>query len=93
MLSLLLLAIQQQSLIYEGKGIDTLKDQITLSGLAFLWLFSEFSLFRVRCGGPPVSTSGVELWRELHSQLPISLVSEENRDVYSPVLSQLVRGT
>ena len=33
----MLQAIQQQSVIYENKGIDVLKDGITLPGLAVLW--------------------------------------------------------
>ena len=56
----MLQAIQRQSVVYEDKGIDMLKDGMTLPGLAVLWLFGEFKLSGRRRGRAPVCTQGVE---------------------------------
>ena len=47
----MLQAIQRQSVVYENKRIDMLKDGITLSGLAVLWLFGESTLSHTRQRG------------------------------------------
>ena len=44
----MLQAIQRQSVVYENKGIDMLKDGITLPSLAVLWLFVDNLCF-FRC--------------------------------------------
>ena len=88
----MLQAIQQQSVVYENKGIDMLKDGSPLPGLAVFWLFGESTLLGVRRGKAPVCTQGVELHREVCAHLPISLVDEGNRDLYSLVRANLVGG-
>ena len=61
----MLQAIQGQSIIYKNKEIDMLKDKITLSGLAVLWLFGESTLSDMRRGIALVCTQGVKLYREV----------------------------
>ena len=86
-------AIQRQSVVCENKGIDMLRDGIILPGLAVLGSFGESTLPGVRRGRAPVYTQGVvELYREVCAHLPINLVSEDNRDLYSLVHSNLVGG-
>ena len=86
----MLQAIQRQSVVYENKGINMLKDGITLPSLAVLWLFGESTLSSVRRRRAPVCMRGVELYREVRVRLPVSLVNEGNRDLYSLVRANLV---
>ena len=69
-----------------------LKDGITLPGLAVLWLFGESMLSGVRQEKAPVCTQEVELYGEVHAHLPISLVDESNRDLYSLVRANFIGG-
>ena len=69
-----------------------LKDGITLPGLAVLWLFGESMLSGVRQERAPICTQGVELYREIHAHLLISLVDESNRDLYSLVPANFIGG-
>ena len=86
----MLQAIQWQSVVYKNKGIDMLKDGITLPGLGVLWLFGESTLSGVRREKAPVCTQRAELCREVCTHLLISLVDEGSRDLYSMVHANLV---
>ena len=61
----MLQAIQRQSVVYEDKGIDMLKDGMTLPGLAVLWLFGEFTLSGVRRGKAPEHLPITEIFTRL----------------------------
>ena len=74
----MLQAIQWQSVVYKNKKIEMLKDGITLPGLAVFWLFGKSTLLGVRNGKAPICTQGAELYREVCTHLPISLVNENN---------------
>jgi G:T-mismatch repair DNA endonuclease (very short patch repair protein) len=82
-------AIQRQSAVYREKGIDMLKDAISLPGLAIRWMFNE---------APQPSSLDVangtlgDLSRGLKSSQPISLLDETNKQLYRLIKDNVVGG-
>ena len=77
-------ALERQSAIYQGKGIDMLKDAISLPGLAIRWMF-------VDAPQPALNTRSSEccddmgaLRRALRATQPVCLIDDANRDLYMP---------
>jgi hypothetical protein len=85
----LLEAVGKQCAIYEAKGIDMLKDAISLPGLAVRWMFAE----TVACDRALTSTaSSAELFREMRQRLPVRLIDERDSYLYQLIKDNLVGG-
>ena len=80
-------AIAKQCSIYETKGIDMLKDAISLPGLAVRWLFASVPSRPV-----PVEFDSSALHREVRQLLPVMLLRDEERDLYQTIKDNLVGG-
>ena len=80
-------AVAKQCAIYEAKGIDMLKDAISLPGLAVRWLFASIPLQPV-----PVEFDSSALYREVRRLLPVMLLTENEKDLYQTIKDNLVGG-
>ena len=83
-------ALEKQCRVYQAKGIDMLKDAITLPGLAVRWMFAESG--RVTRIHPGVTSDSPRLFREIRHCLPVQLIDEANNDLYDLIKSNLVGG-
>ena len=80
-------AVGKQCAIYEAKGIDMLKDAISLPGLAVRWLFASIPSQPI-----PAQFDSSALHREVRQLLPVMLLTEEHRDLYQTIKDNLVGG-
>ena len=98
-------AVKRQRSIYREKGIDMLKEAISLPGLAVRWMFKvapqpsskdplTFSPFVEDEFGNDVLDPGslAELYNDLRRNLPIMLINETDKDLYQTVKNNLVGG-
>jgi G:T-mismatch repair DNA endonuclease (very short patch repair protein) len=81
-------AIHKQRIVYRQKGIDLLKDAISLPGLAVRWMFHE---------APQPTSLGSNgglgaLSSTLKKTQPICLIDKQNKDMYKLIKDNLVGG-
>ena len=83
-------AIERQRMVYRAKGIDMLKEAISLPGLAIRWMFKEAPQpdFPRR----EETQSVGQLTRAMRSSMPVCLIDEDNRDLYRLIKNNLVGG-
>jgi G:T-mismatch repair DNA endonuclease (very short patch repair protein) len=84
-----IVAIDRQQAIYRSKGIDMLKDAISLPGLAIKWMFIEAPqpTHISRSTTPSSGLAGA-----LRDIQPIMLIDEPNKDLYHLIKSNIVGG-
>jgi hypothetical protein len=87
----LLEAVDKQCAVYAAKGIDMLKDAISLPGLAVRWMFAETDASDRTLASATASTPA-ELFKEMRQRLPVRLIDEQDSYLYQLVKDNLVGG-
>ena len=80
-------AVAKQCAIYKTKGIDMLKDAISLPGLAIRWMFAT-----IPSQPAPQEFDPSLLHRELRQSLPVMLLTNNESDLYQTIKDNLVGG-
>ena len=83
-------AIERQRTVYKDKGIDMLKEAISLPGLAVRWMFKEAPQPTLPRDDGDFSVG--RLLTAFRASAPVCLVDERNSDMYSLIKDNLVGG-